>query len=101
MTTKHTQEEWLIAGENNDFVYALGPNGGNKFWAPVSSAGSDRISNEEKAANALLIAAAPCLLVQLTDLLAMCERQEDFNDDGDGGIFERARAAIIKATGAA
>lgn len=48
-------------------------------------------------ANARLIAAAPDLLKQLTDLLAMCERQEDFNDDGDGGMFERAAAAISKA----
>lgn len=50
-------------------------------------------------ANARLIAAAPDLLVQLSALLAMCERQTDFNDDGDGAMFERARAAIAKATG--
>lgn len=46
-----------------------------------------------------LIAAAPDLLTQLTALLAMCERQADFNDDGDGAMFDRARAAIAKATG--
>jgi hypothetical protein len=46
-------------------------------------------------------AAAPDLLKALADLLAMCERQVDFNDDGDGGQFERCQAAINKATGAA
>lgn len=37
------------------------------------------------------------LVKQLGDLLAMCERQEDFNDDGDGGMFERAHAALAAA----
>lgn len=46
-----------------------------------------------------LASAAPELLEQLTSLLAMCERQKDFNDDGDGKAFERARAAIAKAEG--
>lgn len=49
--------------------------------------------------HASLIAAAPDLLKELTDLLAMCERQKDFNDDGDGMMFDRARAAIRKAIG--
>lgn len=48
-----------------------------------------------------LMASAPDLLVALTDLLAMCERQVDFNDDGDGCMFDRCRAALTKATGAA
>lgn len=49
--------------------------------------------------DARLIAAAPDLLVALSDLLAMCERQVDFDDDGDGGMFERCLAAIKKAIG--
>lgn len=53
----------------------------------------------EQEANARLIAAAPDLLEELTSLLAMCERQTDFNDDGDGYMFDRCRAAINKATG--
>lgn len=89
--TKHTQEEWLIAGDNGDFVYALGPNGGNKFWAAVASAGSDSISAEEKAANARLIAAAPDLLAALIDLV----------EGHSMGGAKRGRAAIAKATGAA
>ena len=40
------------------------------------------------------------LLEVLTRLLSMCERQSDFNDDGDGAMFDKARAAIAKATGA-
>jgi len=60
----------------------------------------DRIPAME-AEHARLIAAAPDLLKQLADLLAMCERQEDFNDDRDGGMFERSHAAIAKATGSA
>ena len=47
--------------------------------------------------HARLIAAAPDLLQALFELLAMCERQEDFNDDGDGMMFDRAHAAIAKA----
>lgn len=46
---------------------------------------------------ARLMAAAPALLTALTELLAMCNRQDDFNDDGDGRMFERASAAIAKA----
>lgn len=45
-----------------------------------------------------LMVAAPDLLQVLSELLAMCQRQEDFNDDGDGGMYERAQAAIDKAT---
>lgn len=48
------------------------------------------------AANAML--AAPELLAALINLLAMCERQADFNDDGDGTMFECCRAAIAEAT---
>lgn len=55
----------------------------------------------KREADAQLIAAAPDLLEQLSSLLAMCERQEDFNDDGDGCMFEHARAAVAKATGGA
>ena len=48
---------------------------------------------------AQLFAAAPDLLGALEELLAMCQRQENFNDDGDGCMFERASAAIAKARG--
>ena len=48
---------------------------------------------------AQLFAAAPDLLEVLEELLSMCQRQEDFHDDGDGCMFERASAAIAKARG--
>jgi hypothetical protein len=47
--------------------------------------------------DAMLISAAPDLLHALIELRAMCERQVDFNDDGDGRIFERVSFAISKA----
>ena len=53
----------------------------------------------EREANCSLIAAAPDLLESLDELLALCNRQTDFNDDGDGGTLGRAKAAIAKAGG--
>lgn len=48
---------------------------------------------------AQLFAAAPDLLEVLGKLLSMCQRQENFHDDGDGCMFDRASAAISKARG--
>ena len=56
------------------------------------------LNGDEGLAAAKLIAAAPDLLAALKELLAMCQRQADFNDDGDGCMYDRARAAIAKAT---
>lgn len=39
------------------------------------------------------------LLEALEELLAMCERQVDFNDDGDGMAFDRSRSAIARVRG--
>jgi hypothetical protein len=58
--TKHTPGPWLVA--NKTFVYALGPQGTNVFWAHVQAAGAERAEEAEIAANARLIAAAPTLL---------------------------------------
>jgi hypothetical protein len=51
--------------------------------------------------DAYLIAAAPELLEMLSTLLAMCDRQVDFNDDGDGLTLERVRVLLAKAKGKA
>ena len=51
--------------------------------------------------DAYLIAAAPELLETLSTLLAMCDRQVDFNDDGDGLTLERARVLLAKVKGKA
>lgn len=40
------------------------------------------------------------LLEVLSSLLAMCKRQHDFNDDGDGLMFDRALSVIAKAEAA-
>jgi hypothetical protein len=48
---------------------------------------------------ARLFAASIDVTEALEELLAMCQRQEDFNDDGDGCMYERASAAIAKARG--
>lgn len=69
------------------------------FRSVTISCAGNGIAEAER--NTDLAAAAPELLAALTALLAMCERQADFNDDGDGGMFERSHAAIAKATGAA
>lgn len=60
-----------------------------------------RVSGHIGEANARLIAAAPELLETLSTLLAMCDRQVDFNDDGDGLTLERARVLLAKVKGKA
>jgi hypothetical protein len=35
----------------------------------------------------------------LRDLLAMCNRQKDFNDDGDGEMLHRCDAALARLEG--
>lgn len=91
----HTQAEWLIADEDKSFVYALGPGGTNLFWAQVQAAGPEKISAEEKASNARLIAAAPDLLD------ALQEAKHMFAGEYPGHpTTERIFAAIQKATGA-
>ncbi len=91
---KHTKGPWLVTGEDNDFIYALGPNGCNKFWFSVCSAGPDKINSEEKAANARLIAAAPDLLEAL-QLLVQGEAKSYITIQE----INKAIAAITKATG--
>ena len=62
---KYTDGPWLIAGVSKTFVYALGPKGTNVFWCDVHSAGKEKASPAECAANARLISAAPELLEAL------------------------------------
>jgi hypothetical protein len=92
MTAAHTPGPWKC-GPDLTVVH--------EHSGVIARLASTRGKFEWEAANARLIAAAPDLLAALTDLLAMCERQADFNDDGDGGMFARSNAAIAKATGSA
>jgi hypothetical protein len=90
--SKHTPEPWIIC-ETATHVTVIGAN-------------NERIFHDYKRlprvkGDALLIAAAPELLKTLSTLLAMCERQTDFNDDGDGLMLERARVLLAKVKGKA
>lgn len=107
---KHTPTPWLIAGEDKCFVYALGSQGTNAFWANVQAAGPERIEYTEKVANALLIAAAPDLLLaceeamRLIELLEVLARSDadiyKHELRGDAELFRsRIAPAIAKATG--
>lgn len=94
----HTVGPWFTARNGFSTVYIEARIGGGMLQE-VAACGPTAEGPDQQEANARLIAAAPDLLDQLSALLAMCERQTDFNDDGDGAMFERARAAIAKATG--
>lgn len=87
---KHTPGPWLIAENSPTFVYALDSVGHNEFDLNVQGRGQFR---ERHIANARLIAAAPDLLEALKGVVAVADRKTD--------EFDRARAAIAKAEGAA
>jgi hypothetical protein len=57
------------------------------------------IKHKNRKANANLIAAAPDLHDALLEAVEMIERQVDFNDDGDGLMINRCRAALAKVRG--
>lgn len=101
--SEHTPAPWLIAGEDKCFVYALGPQGTNAFWANVQAAGPERIEYSEKVANALLIAAAPDLLKALRDMLSgwryIHQSHGDLYGVGWDRAQDKAEAVILKATG--
>lgn len=67
---------------------------------PIGVGAGTALANcDPTTADRALIAAAPDLLEQLRDLLAMVGRQVNFNDDRDGGTKERCAAVIAKAEG--
>ena len=88
--SKHTPGRWMISAERYRYIHVYAHGGGIAHLDTVDGEGM---------ANANLIAAAPDLLEVLEELLSMCQRQEDFHDDDDGCMFERASAAIAKARG--
>lgn len=91
--SNHTPGPWKANFAISGSVYIFG---GDRNFVCVFNEWRDEANQE---ANARLIAAAPDLLEVLEKLLFMCQRQENFNDDGDGCMFERASAAIAKARG--
>ena len=88
--SNHTPGRWMIRAERYRYIHVYAHGGGIAHLDTVDGEGM---------ANANLIAAAPDLLEVLEELLSMCQRQEDFHDDDDGCMFERASAAIAKARG--
>jgi hypothetical protein len=93
---KHTQSPWHAQVDETATV--RDKDGQIAIFTHMKTLSGGRRDAGEVAANCRLAATAPDLLAALQDLLAMCERQEDFNDDGDGRQFDRCYAAIAKAT---
>jgi hypothetical protein len=79
---KHTPGPWVVAEE-----------------AKIKHPEGTFIAQAQYWPDAYLIAAAPELLEKLSTLLAMCKRQADFNDDGDGLTLERAHDLVAKVKG--
>lgn len=96
MNTKHTPGPWMYAGAGaikRDYT-AIGCTDGETIASAWGHSNSGFfVSEKEKEANARLIAAAPELLEQLQEMVRLAEHE------GWEG-FEKARAAIAKATGA-
>lgn len=91
MTTNHTPAPWLLAENDERFVYAL-KQGSNRFYAHVQG---PHAPLEELKANGRLIAAAPELLEALQRML---KGEDEYLTQH--GLRNLARAAIAKATGA-
>lgn len=94
----HTPGPWIpnlhhtkdYAGRTHAFIMAVGA------IVPVAAVvlGVEGCSQDEGRANARLIAAAP-------ELLAFAQYVADMDDGNPAPLFEKARAAIAKATGGA
>ena len=90
-----TPGPWLIADDDKTFVYALGPNDTNSFWAHVMAAGPEKVGRDELRANAKLIASAPLLLEALQRTLNYLS---SYQGNGAASAYDQARAAIAAAT---
>ena len=93
-----TPGPWRLDGSSS--IYALNLEGPNRFYANVqsgwSTAGRNRTSEAELAANAHLIAAAP----ELLEALEKAESLFDHTFAMGGTIHKQIKAAIAKARGA-
>ncbi len=104
--SKHTPGEWLLVDHT---VYALNDQGENRFtalvqggWVHRGSFSSERTSEDEKSANARLIASAPDLRAALVNLMTLVSPMVRGNKEFSvtWRKYEReARAAIAKAEG--
>lgn len=90
MNTKHTPGEWFTCrGVSSIYIEARLRQG---VVQEIAACGPTEAGHEQQEANARLIAAAPELLEALQAVVAVADRATD--------EFDRARAAIAKATGA-
>lgn len=112
MSTKHTPGPWIA-------IHSIPEEGSECFWLRAQPGGticrgfSQEIGtingpqSGEQEANARLIAAAPELLEACQAMVEWDDREKDHAVDFSARIalcevaFEKARAAIVKATGSA
>lgn len=90
-TDKHTTGPWMI-GQPDQHPCVVQWEDNNFVLRTIADCGDGGIPQEEKEANALLIAAAPELLE------ALCDMVSDHDDLSDATLAF-ARAAIAKARG--
>lgn len=111
MSTKHTPGPWTVLPEevDRDYIRVRGTRLGERYKVAnvptVTGRGVPAREADETRANARLIAAAPELLEALEVLEAYVANNivTDYPTgiDIEGTAFQRARAAIAKATGSA
>ena len=97
METKHTPGPWTVTADGAGWHIECAPERGHSVAYIMAEIGEEDpdTSDDEKEANARLIAAAPELLAALIDLL----HQSKLSQDEGGWDFEQAETAIAKATG--
>jgi hypothetical protein len=96
METKHTPGPWLVT---KDRWGALCVNNHDAFASEFPVAAVNGAGDEEKAANARLIAAAPDLIAALTFMLADYEEAYGGDEKDEPVAMSAARAALAKAQG--
>jgi hypothetical protein len=89
MTTAHTQGEWIVGKDNSISTFEHN----RVLIAQICSADNN---DEEKAANAKLIAAAPMLLKELQNLVRSFEEYAEFAKVCSAGLYH-AKIAISDA----
>lgn len=98
---KHTPGKWIFSTlPQPNGCPIVGVNG--LMVAMLAHSVNEPAQKEEAIANAQLIAAAPCLLEQLRDVLRSCRKDFPFNHQGEEEFqlaYSEPLAAIARATG--
>ena len=103
METKHTPGPWTVTADGAGWYIECAPERGHSVAYIMAEIGEEDpdTSDDEKEANARLIAAAPDLLEALQWLVDILPDPDLDNDELQRTWTRRARAAIAKATGGA